>query len=192
LTILPTSAGTTVGTYQYFVNLTDGRDWSNYTLTFNVVAAPINNPPTFGTVTLVNQTVYVGSSSLSYTLPSASDLENDAISITATLQGGANLPSFIVFSNSTNPPTFTITPTAALDIGEYNVTVSLSDASNFMKSNYSFFVIVPNRPPAFSSSLQTSAINVGKINPYSFNLPAYADPDGQSVTVTLIDQATGS
>ena len=65
-------------------------------------------------------------------------------------------------------------------MGTYSITITLTDSGG-ASSAYNFYVLVVNNPPIFSSSRATS-LNVNLGSTSTFTLPAYSDPDGNSLT----------
>ena len=62
--------------------------------------------------------------------------------------------------------------------------MSLSDGS--LTSSYTFTITVSNTAPIFSSSL--AAQSVGWTKSVTYALPSYSDPEGNTVTLTTVEQ----
>jgi hypothetical protein len=77
-----------------------------------------------------------------YELPTAEDKENLLITIKSTLQKGDPLPGFIKLQAST----FTFSPTAVKEAGNYQLEVTLSDGyARLRRYNFKLAVIDPNK-----------------------------------------------
>lgn len=72
-------------------------------------------------------------------------------------------------------------------MGTYQVDVTLSDGVNSPISSFDI-VVNPNQPPIFASSLQSQTVHVMFTQTYT--LPAYSDPEGQAVSLTIQIQGT--
>ncbi|CDW80519.1 ig family protein [Stylonychia lemnae] len=83
---------------------------------------------------LQTQLVWPGQSS-TYTLPSFTDPESDAVQ----LQLLSQLPGFVNFNSATQQ--FSLNPSAIASPGDYNIQIKLSDGNNF--NFYSFIIKIP-------------------------------------------------
>ena len=113
---------------------------------------------------------------MTYSLPTTLDAEGNTVTITCVVCAGSISGSDYVWS-STN-----------LMKGPYLVTLGISDGIN-PQVTYSFNVIVTNLPPLFSSLLIDQYVIAGSIST-NYILPSFSDPEGASVTLTLVTSPT--
>lgn len=135
---------TQVGTFQIFIDLSDGQP---LTTSYNFFVTVTNTAPSFpvGTV-LANQTLGVNAT-LTFTIPTYSDLDNNLITVTTYEAGKLVLPAFIIFAD----PVFTINPTLFTQVGTFQIFVDLSDGQP-LTTSYNFFVTLTNTVPVFTTS----------------------------------------
>jgi hypothetical protein len=105
------------------------------------------------------------------------DSEGNAISITAT-----GLSTFGAYNSVTSLLNFD--PISFASVGTYPITVSVADA--YGANTYSFNVFVQNNPPIFASTI-TSLPSVHAPSTSTLTLPSSSDPDGHTLTVTLVE-----
>ncbi len=128
---------------------------------------------------LTDQTTYAGGT-FTYTVPEVADPDGDSLTYEAFLGAWNKLPRWIKFDSGTR--TFTFKPRNA-HIGEMKIRVSVSDGSVVSYDDFTLEVTAapPNRPPtAPSLAGQTATEDTS----FSYTVPAFTDPDGDTLTYT--------
>ncbi len=118
----------------------------------------------------------------SYTLPAGlfADPDGDSLTVTAKLSDGSPLPSWLSFDGST----FTGTPPANFN-GSVAITLTATDPSAASVSQAFTLAINPvNDAPVVATPVASQSVN--EDTAWSYTLPAglFADPDGDSLTLT--------
>ncbi|WP_176956091.1 malectin domain-containing carbohydrate-binding protein [Catalinimonas alkaloidigena] len=125
-----------VGMLAIVVTATDGSEAVSDTFDLTVEAAPVvNQPPTVANA-LQDQTATEGIA-FSFTVPANtfSDANGDTLTLTAALEGGATLPSWLSFAGAV----FEGTPMAA-DLGSLSLVVTASDGSEAISDTFNLTI----------------------------------------------------
>ena len=136
---------------------------------------------------VTDQTTYAGGT-FTYTVPEVIDPDGDSLTYQA-FQGAWNtLPRWIRFDSDTR--TFTIKPRNA-HIGELQIRVSVSDGSLESYADFTLEVTAapPNRPPTAPTLTDQTAT---EDEPFSYTVPAFTDPDGDTLTYTAAQSNNGT
>jgi glucose/arabinose dehydrogenase len=142
-----------------------------------VVANPIPDQPS------VANTVF------SYVIPANTftDPDNDALSFTATLSSGANLPPWLTFNGSLRSFQGTSPVGASQNV---LIKVTVTDGKGGTASD-EFAIIFPNFPPVVSNPIPDQSTIVGQAILFTFAANAFTDGNGDALTysATLLDGA---
>lgn len=113
-----------VGTYTISIMLSD---WQPLMKSYSISVSVTNSLPQFDTA-LVNQTVPLNGSPVTYSLPTYSDADGGLVTMVVKYEGSTTFPSFIsLVNNSTviNPGKYDFTA-----IGSYKIDLTLTDDTN--------------------------------------------------------------
>jgi trimeric autotransporter adhesin len=160
-------------------------------LSIKVTATDTSGPSAFETFsvltpatapTLVSQTAtqtWKLGQAVSFTLPSGTfrDPQGEKLTYTATLSGGAALPSWLSFNATTGTFTGTVPNTAA----GLSITVTATDTSGLSKSE-TFSALTPATAPTLTAQTTTQTWKLGQA--VNFTLPSntFNDPQGETLT----------
>ena len=163
---------TTTGSFDYTVS--DGSVTDSATVVITVT--PVNDPP--ATPSLSNQTATAGQA-FTYQVPEVTDPDDVSLTYNAALGQAMNpLPSWLTFDAATR--TFSGTPRKT-HVATHTIIVEVSDDS--AKSSRASFtlkvVLPPNRAPTAPTLTDQTAT---EDNSFSYTVPAFTDPDGDTVT----------
>ncbi len=163
---------TTTGSFDYTASEGSATD----TATVNVTVTPVNDSP--GTPSLVDQTATAGQS-FTYQVPEVIDPDDESLTYNAALGQARNpLPSWLTFDAATR--TFSGTPRRT-HVATHTIVVEVSDDS--AKSSRASFtlkvVLPPNRAPKAPTLTDQTAT---EDKSFSYTVPAFTDPDGDTVT----------
>ena len=134
----------------YLLNITISDTLISNTYTFNVIVT--NNPPGFSTTITTNISLVVNQVA-NFTLPSYSDPDGNALSLTTFQSGGLlslPLPGFIIFTLSNN--SYSFMPLTISDVGSFIIDAKICDGEPLC-TTFSFTVnvisnsIPPPTPP---------------------------------------------
>ena len=171
-----------VGTLSVVVTVSDGRG-GTVSDAFDIVVTPVNDAPTV-LAPIADQSATEGRE-YSFVVPTGTfgDVDGDTLTITATLNDGSALPSWLTF-NATSRLFSGIPPAGTADL---TVRVTASDGKGGMVSD-SFVLTTPagaNRAPTVQTPIPdvTGTEQVA----FTFKLPAgiFTDADGDTLTKTV-------
>ena len=167
------------GTYDVRVTANDGNGGTvNDIFRVTVTNGP-NRAPVVSSA-IPNQTAGIGNA-FSYTFPinTFSDADGNALTYTAST------PSWMSFNAGLRR--FTGTPTSA---GTYNVTVTASDGQYSVSDTFSVTVSASNSAPVLSTPIPNQFV-LWPEGLYVASSLYFSDPDGDSLTYTLVNPPTG-
>jgi VCBS repeat-containing protein len=156
-----------VGSINITVTSTDGNA-ASVSDTFSITVANVNDAPTVATA-LIDQTI-AEDSALSFTIPSATfaDVDTgDSSTLTATLSGGGDLPSWLTFTAATG--VLSGTPTND-EVGSINITVTSTDTSAISVSD-DFSLITTNINDAPIVTSAQAALETSENVDFSYTVP---------------------
>jgi VCBS repeat-containing protein len=170
-----------VGSINITVTSTDASK-ASVSDTFTITVTNTNDAPTVS-AEIVDQTI-AEDSALSFTIPSAtfSDVDTgDTSTLTATLTGGGDLPSWLTFTAATG--VLSGTPTND-EVGSINITVTSTDASAASVAD-SFSLTTTNTNDAPTVTAAQTALETSENVAFSYAVPnaTFGDIDvGDSLT----------
>lgn len=151
----------------------------NASLTRTYVTADFLQPPQL--VTKTGRQTFTNGTAFTFTLPANTfvDIQGQTMTYTATLAGGAALPSWVTF----NPQTGQFSGTAPAGTGNAVVVVTATNTSGLHTSE-AFGVVFKEPAPVLANKTPTQNQRVNTA--FSFTLPAntFVDPLGESMTYT--------
>ena len=106
----------------YSIQVTIANLYLSSTYTFNVVVQ--NSAPVFASTTSTTISVTV-TQTVTFSLPSYSDPDGNAITLTTYQDGSASLPSFVAFTLATN--SYSISPTSLSEVAAYIIDAQICD-----------------------------------------------------------------
>ena len=166
-----------IGEYTIRVAVDDGslESWASFTLT--VVEAPPNQPPVAPSLTAQ---AAVEDQLFSYVAPAFTDPDGDTLTYAATLADGGSFPAWLTFNPATR--TFSGTPLEADSPATLTIRVTATDdGTQSTSATFALTVQEVNDPPAAPSIPPQTAIEG---TPFSYQAPAFTDPEGDPVTYT--------
>ena len=136
---------------------------------------------------VTDQTTYAGGT-FTYTVPEVIDPDEDSLTYQAFLGAWNALPRWIRFDSDTR--TFTFKPRNA-HIGELQIRISVSDGSLESYADFTLEVTAapPNRPPTAPMLTDQTAT---EDEPFSYTVPAFTDPDEDTLTYTATQSNNGA
>ena len=137
-----------------------------------------NSPPAFSGISSTTVSVEIGSSPVPFRFASYSDPENDPVTFTSYLLGGAPLPPFVTYSIDGNTALFAIAPDASTSPGPYTIECKICDRSAACTT--ATFVLTVTDTPVFAGLASNYDVKLG--TPGSFT---YSDRAGLPLTVTI-------
>ncbi|WP_221392907.1 putative Ig domain-containing protein [Dyadobacter sp. NIV53] len=181
---------TEVLTYTIKVSGTDGHASVSTEFTLTVGAAvPVNHAPV--ATTIANQSA-VTNSAFSFAIPAGTftDVDNDTLTVTATLSNGNVLPDWLTFNTATQ--TFSGTPLAA---AVYTIRVSASDKKTSISTDFTLTAAAPAVVACLPiSTLACESINVSL--PFTLNFDGtengLPDKTGVKTGFTMVDAPSGT
>ena len=173
-TIRPRNAH--IGELQIRVSVSDGSLESYADFTLEVTAQPPNRPPTASTLT--DQTA-TEDESFSYTVPAFTDLDEDTLTYTAAQSNDSALPSWLSFNADTH--TLSGTPLESDTPATLTLRITASDGTLSTSATFTLTVEEVNDPPIVPSISAQTAIEGQS---FSYQVPSFVDPEGESVTYT--------
>ena len=165
-----------IGELQIRVSVSDGSLESYADFTLEVTAAPPNRPPTASTLT--DQTA-TEDESFSYTVPAFTDLDEDTLTYTAAQSNDSALPSWLSFNADTH--TLSGTPLESDTPATLTLRITASDGTLSTSATFTLTVEEVNDPPIVPSISAQTAIEGQS---FSYQVPSFVDPEGESVTYT--------
>ena len=149
---------------------------ANSIATVNITVTPVNDPP--GKPSLKDQAATAGQP-FTYQVPEVTDPDDESLTYNAALGQAMNpLPSWLTFDAATR--TFSGTPRKT-HVATHTIIVEVSDDS--AKSSRASFtlkvVLPPNRAPTAPTLTDQTAT---EDKSFSYAVPAFTDPDGDTVT----------
>ena len=156
---------------------------------FALPTDPSNIPPTFGTNTIAKISATAGTA-IAQILPAATDPDGNDNDIKYSLGETPALPDGVTFTDSTR--LLAGTPTAAMSAKAYTYTAT--DSANATASlNFIIEVMAgpappPNNAPTFGNASIASITATVDTPITSVTLPAATDPDGDSISYTVLDK----
>ncbi len=165
-----------IGEMQIRVSVSDGSLESYADFTLEVTAAPPNRPPTASTLT--GQTA-TEDESFSYTVPAFTDLDEDTLTYTAAQSNDSALPSWLSFNADTH--TLSGTPLESDTPATLTLRITASDGTLSTSATFTLTVEEVNDPPIVPSISAQTAIEGQS---FSYQVPSFVDPEGESVTYT--------
>lgn len=142
-------------------------------------ATPGNNPPVVANP-IADQSTIVGNF-FSFTFPfnTFTDADGDVLTYSATLEGGAALPTWLTFDPVSR--SFSGTPGPG-DTGAYNISVTATDGKGGSVSDVFALTVTSNPPPVVSNPIPDRNATVNVPFTFTFAPNAFADPDGDPLT----------
>ena len=173
---------TTTGSFDY--SISDGSASSTATVTITVT--PVNDPP--ATPSLSNQTATAGQS-FTYQVPEVNDPDDESLTYNAALGQAMNpLPLWLSFNASTR--TFSGTPRKA-HVATHTIMVEVSDDSaKSSRASFTLKVMLPPNKAPKAPTLTDQAATEDKS--FSYTVPAFIDPDGDTVTYAAVLDDNGA
>ena len=165
-----------IGEMQIRVSVSDGSLESYDDFTLEVTAQPPNRPPTASTLT--DQTA-TEDESFSYTVPAFTDLDEDTLTYTAAQSNDSALPSWLSFNADTH--TLSGTPLESDTPATLTLRITASDGTLSTSATFTLTVKEVNDPPIVPSISAQTAIEGQS---FSYQVPSFVDPEGESVTYT--------
>ena len=153
--------------------------------TFRLTVTPVNDAPTV-VAPLADRTARAGTA-VDWTIPGGSfaDIDNDALTLTATLANGAALPSWLTFQNGR----FTGTPPQGA--GNLAIRVTASDGRLSVTDEFAVTVNTANRAPTASNDGTYLVKSGDPLTILASSLVANdSDPDGDALTITEVSGAS--
>ena len=175
-TIKPRNAH--IGELQIRVSVSDGSLESYADFTLEVTAAPPNRPPTAPTLT--DQTA-TEDEPFSYTVPAFTDPDGDTLTYTAAQSNNGTLPGWLSFTHSSL--TFSGTPEEADTPATLTISITASDGTLSSSATFTLTVEEVNDPPTVPSIPAQTTIEGQS---FSYQVPSFVDPEGDSVTYTAM------
>ncbi len=161
------------------VTADDGRGGSA-TNDFTINISNANDTATVANA-IPNQT-WTGSGSKSYQVPAntfSADPDGDALSYSATLQGGGTLPSWLSFDTASR--TFSGNPPSG--VGSYNLTVTANDGNGgTVSSTFTLTLTTVNDAPVLANPLGPQTMSGPGV--WSYTVPANTFTDADNDTLT--------
>jgi hypothetical protein len=175
----------------YTISLTVSDSVKSVTSSYEVTVS--NNPPRFtvAPASLPNKIVSVNSLGSYNLLPFFVDDDGNPLTMTATSSfAGDSALSLPVGALLTLPnwSTVAIAPTQMIEIGDYLITVSVSDTLATVSSSFTISVI--NTPPYFVNTVPAD-FTMKFNNSYNYFIPKFSDKEGHDVTVLVDSIPTG-
>lgn len=142
-----------------------------------VIASTSNTPPYFDTTPI--DIVLIPGVSSSYTYPATIEDQNQSVTTTTTMTGGATLLAFISDAGSG----LNFAPQTA-NIGKYQIDIKLSDGG--LSKTYTINVeVLPNEPPTFSAVFEDQKVSINFTA--SYTLPSFSDVNNDVIKVTAVE-----
>ena len=167
------------GTYDIRVTANDGNGGTVNDI-FRVTVTNGPNRAPVVSAAIPNQTAGIGNA-FSYTFPANTFSDADGNSLTYT----ASTPSWMSFNAGLRR--FTGTPTTA---GTYNVTVTASDGQYSVSDTFSVTVSASNSAPILNTPIPNQFV-LWPEGLYVASGFYFSDPDGDTLTYTLVNPPTG-
>ncbi|HEU5145200.1 MAG TPA: putative Ig domain-containing protein [Chryseosolibacter sp.] len=144
------------------------------------IALSSNTPPVVANA-IPDQNATTGTAfNFTFALNTFTDLNNDALTYSATLSGGSPLPSWLTFTPSTR--TFSGTPTTA---GAITIAVTASDGKGgSVTDNFQLTTNVANSPPVVANAIPDQTATVGTAFNFAFALNTFSDANGDALSYT--------
>lgn len=146
---------------------------------FDLVIAAVNDGPILANA--VADQAFNEDTAWDYTVPAGAftDAEGDPLTFTASLAGGAALPTWMSFDGSNRR--FTGTPPSNF-FGLYDVVIVASDGQATASDTIKVRVTAVNDNPVASSAIANQSFN--EDGSWSYTIPAdmFSDPDGDTLT----------
>ncbi len=151
----------------------------NASLTRTYVTADFLQPPQL--VTKTPRQTFTNGTAFTFTLPANTfvDLQGQAITYTATLAGGAALPSWVTF----NPQTGQFAGTPPAGTGNAVVVVTATNTSGLHTSE-AFGVVFREPAPVLTNRTPTQNQRVNTAFTFTLAANTFVDPLGQTMTYT--------
>ena len=165
------------GSLNVVVTATDGDFEVSDTFTIDVLA--VNDAPILVTP-LVDQSS-LEDEAVSFTIPADtfSDVDGDALTITATLADGSDLPAWLVFNGST----FAGTPPQDFN-GSLEVVVVASDGELEASDTFTLEINSVNDAPILVTPLADQSSAEDEVVSFTLPADAFSDVDGDNLTFT--------
>lgn len=161
------------------VTANDGRGGSA-TNDFTITIANANDTATLANA-IPNQT-WTGSGGKSYQVPAntfSADPDGDALSYSATLQGGGALPSWLSFDTASR--TFSGNPPAG--VGSVNLTVTANDGNGgTVTSTFTLTLTTVNDAPVLANPLGPQTMSGPGVWSYTVPANTFSDADNDTLT----------
>ena len=165
-----------VGEMKIRVSVSDGALESYADFTLEVTAEPPNRPPTAPTLT--DQTA-TEDQSFSYAVPAFTDPDGNTLTYAADQSNDDSLPGWLSFNANTR--TLSGTPKEADTPATLTIRITASDGTLSGSTTFTLTVAEVNDAPAVPS---ISAQTATEGQSFSYTVPAFVDPEGDSVTYT--------
>lgn len=151
------------------------------TATVVVTLEDLNDAPVIGTIPARH---VAEDAAIDFTLPTdiATDLDGDALSFTATRQGGASLPTWLTFDAQTLR--FTGTPPANF-FGTIGLTLIVSDGQATASRDFDLVIDPVNDAPVISAPFSDRFVNEDSLFDITLQQGLFSDVDGNPLTYTI-------
>ncbi|MGN0920701.1 MAG: putative Ig domain-containing protein [Cellvibrio sp.] len=174
LTLSGTPTNSHVGSFDLKVTVSDGEAVAS--TTFVLTVFNVNDKPTVANG-IPNQNVNQGELfNFTFDANTFTDIDvGDVLSYSATLAGGAVLPSWLSFNSTTR--TFSGTPTND-DVGSLIIHVTASDGTVMSDSaTFTLTVVNVNDKPTVANGIPNQNVNQGELFNFTFDANTFTDID---------------
>ncbi|MBW4679740.1 MAG: putative Ig domain-containing protein [Microcoleus vaginatus WJT46-NPBG5] len=170
-----------VGTLSIDVEASDGKG-GRVIDTFNLVIGNVNDVPTVVNPIAGLNTLEDATFNFTFDVDTFNDIDGDALTYTATLNGGAALPAWLTFNPATR--TFSGTP-ANGDVGTLSIDVQASDGNGGSVINtFNLVIDNVNDEPTVATAIAQQNTNAGTAFNFTFDVNTFNDIDGDPLTYT--------
>ncbi|MBD2043131.1 putative Ig domain-containing protein [Microcoleus sp. FACHB-672] len=170
-----------VGTLSIDAEASDGKG-GRVIDTFNLVIGNVNDVPTVVNPIAGLNTLEDATFNFTFDVDTFNDIDGDALTYSATLTGGAALPTWLTFNPTTR--TFSGTP-ANGDVGTLSIDVQASDGNGGSVINTLNLVIDNvNDAPTVATAIAEQNTDAGTAYNFTFDVNIFNDIDGDPLTYT--------
>ena len=174
---------------QYTLTLVGSDGEASAEESFSITVANVNDAPTLDNA--IGDQALTEDQAFSLTVPAGtfSDVDNTALTLSATLADGSALPAWLSFDADTG--VLSGTPTND-QVGSIAVRISASDGEYSASTTFSLNVSNTNDQPTLGTEMADQVADEG--SPFSFSMPAgmFADMDSGDVLTLTATMADGS
>jgi Ca2+-binding RTX toxin-like protein len=146
---------------------------------FRLTVTPVNDAPT--SQSPLADRVQPGGFPLAIDIPEGSftDVDGDALTLTARLADGAPLPAWLVFDGAQ----FTGTPPRSL-AAQFDIEIVASDGRLTASQAFALTITPSNAGPTVGTAIGTVTIQEDSALDFALPASAFVDPDGDTLTLT--------